>query len=73
MNDTLLYGQLAAIDYREMAERLEEEARTRDFRSMPLTVRTIRQWAFIARNAARAEEQDPEPANTPYRPWEVRP
>ncbi len=56
----LLIVKLAAADYRAMSERLEEEARTRDFRAMPLTVRIIRQWAFIARNAARAEEQDPD-------------
>lgn len=52
----LLTARQVANNYRAMSDSLEREAASRKLRNMPLSSRVIRQWAFIARNAARAEE-----------------
>jgi len=57
----LVLGKMAAEDYRAVSVRLEREAIQREAERRPLTARRLRQQAFLARNAARAEELDPEP------------
>lgn len=52
----LVMARMAADDYRDRAAQLEREATADDLRNMPLTRRILRRYAFIARNAARAEE-----------------
>lgn len=59
MNATdLLIARQVAENYLSMSRALEAEATHPEYRNMPLTIREIRQMAFLARNAQRAEYLD---------------
>ena len=56
----LVVAHMAAADYRAMSVRLERESRLNQAKGQPLTARIISHWAFLARNAARGEEANPD-------------
>ena len=56
MNRTATIAEVAAEAYRERARLMEREAFLLQLKDKPLSARICKQYAFIARNAARAEE-----------------
>ena len=56
MNRIATIAEVAAEAYRERARRMEREAFLLTLNNKPLSARICKQYAFIARNAARAEE-----------------
>jgi hypothetical protein len=56
----LIAARQLAIQYREMAKGVEEDARDPKLRGKPVTQGILRNYAAIARRAAIAEELDPQ-------------
>jgi hypothetical protein len=61
----LVMGRQLAVQYRDMARSIEEEAKEHKLKAMPLTRRILGQYAAIARRAAIAEEVHPDSPEPP--------